>query len=100
MISAQHDFFSEVFGELNSKHSRPIVELDGDKVVPLDDRTRFIFDNVLTGKTVSDTAKGKSYSFAYEPTDGFKSIGDGRLAKLRREAFNQTQAGAFFIQTE
>ena len=85
--------FSRVFGQINDMYPRKIIDVKGEIVFPVDERTVFMFENLLP-------RSAQSYYFIHEPEEVFRDISDNRRRELRRKARQEGGVDFVFLQTE
>jgi len=85
--------FSRVFTRINDMYPRKIIDVKGEIVFPVDERTAFMFKNLLP-------QGAQSYHFIHEPEEVFRDISDNRRRELRRKARQESGVDFVFLQTE
>ena len=76
--------FAKVFSLIDKMYSRNIVTIESDNITPLDQRTKFMFRNILWGKPELEPCPA-SYYIVYEPEEIVRNKSDNSIRKLRRK---------------
>lgn len=92
--------FAKVFSLINKMYPRSIVDIENDNIIPLDQRTKLMFCNVLWGKSELEHSP-RSYYIIYEQEEVFRNKSENSLRKLRRKIREEhSRANVIFVQTE
>lgn len=92
--------FAEAFNFINRIYPRNIVAIKNDNIVPLDQRTKLMFCNILWGKSELESSPS-SYYIIYEPEEIFKNKSENSIRRFRRKLrYEYSKTGTVFIQTE
>jgi len=98
--------FAKVFSLINKMYPRRIVNIENDNIIPLDQRTKLMFCNILYGCPTIREPKDlerypSSYYFIYEPDEVFQHKSENAIRKLRRcIRENYSKNNLVFVQTE
>lgn len=92
--------FAKVFSLINKLYPRRMIDIENDNVIPLDQRTKLMFRDILWGKSKFGNFP-PSYYIIYEPDEIFRNKSDNALYKLRRRIREEhSKTKMVFIQTE
>lgn len=97
--------FAKVFSLINKIYPRRIVDIENDNIIPLDQRTKLMFCNILYGCTIGEPKDleryPSSYYFIYEPDEVLRYKSENSIRKLRRcIRENYSKNNLVFVQTE
>mgnify|MGYP001144628675 CR=1 FL=1 len=82
--------FSGVFTRINDLYPRKILDFKEERVIPLDERTIFMFKSLLPRGS-------QSYFFIHEPEEVFRDISDNRRRELRRRTRQESGVDFVFV---
>jgi hypothetical protein len=85
--------YSKVFTEINGLYPQKIIDVKGEIIIPLDERTKFMFERLLGRGS-------QSYFFIHDPKELFPNITDKGLIDLIRKAMQENGADFVYIQTK
>lgn len=92
--------FAKVFSLINMMYPRRIVDIENDNIIPLDQRTKLMFCNILWGNSELEHSS-PSYYIIYEPEEIFRNKSNNSLYKLRRKIREEhSKTNMVFVQTE
>jgi len=97
--------FAKVFSLISKMYSGRIIDIENDNIIPLDQRTKLMFCNILYGCTIGEPKNlehySSSYYFIYEPDEVFRYKSENAIKKLRRRIRgNYSKNNLVFVQTE
>lgn len=92
--------FAKVFNLINKMYPRRIVDIENDNIIPLDQRTKLMFSDILWGKAELGHSP-PSYYIIYEPEEIFRNKTNSSLRKLRRKIREEhSKTNVIFVQTK
>lgn len=95
MSGEEFEFFAKVFGMIQGMYPEKIIDIDGGNIIPIDERTKFMFSNILGADPNTE-----SYYFMYDPRDIDHDISENRSKMLRQKArMEHSRDNIIFVQT-
>jgi len=85
--------YSKVFTQINDMYPQKILDVKDEIIIPLDERTKFMFERLL-GRS------SQSYFFIYDPEKSFPNITNKGLIELIRKAIQENGVDFVYIQAD